>query len=182
MDLSSKIAIMEEYGMELIGIPYVWWLDDFEVGWTKEPFWATNESLPSLQEVKQAGMCCTAVLNLIRRRLGLSVPGVANKDPVPGGTGAWEEFLNPYLVPFDPTKDYPVGTIFFRPYMSFEDQGHIGIKLHGETFLHCYVYEADPKPGFQQPGCCLDSTWKTSHSWIQEGYYLFTAPPEAWLF
>lgn len=181
MALTVNLKTIEEYLLEIVGTSYVWWMGDTILGLDTGPFYAVNGPAPNPEDVKKAGVCCTGVINLARRRLGLPVPGVAEQDPLAGGTGAWYRFLESHLKPFESTKVYEPGTLFFRPYMTFEDQGHIGIKLHGDTFLHSYVDVSVPREGFCETGCTLDESWSTSHDWCPEGYYLYTAPPSAWL-
>lgn len=180
--MRANLEIALEYGASIVRTPYVWWLGETILGQDKEPFWAANVPAPNPEFVKSKGVCCTGVLNLMRRRLGLPVPGVAQQDPLAGGTGAWYEFLQDALEPFDSTVEYPVGTIFFRPYQSFEDQGHIGVKLEKDQILHSYSDGLGPRPGHVFPGCTIDTSWKDSHSWSPNGYWLYTAPPNAWLF
>jgi hypothetical protein len=162
-------------------IKYVWWLKEVILGNDCGPFWAVNAPIPQMARVQQEGICCTGVLNLIRRYLNLPVPGVREGDPMAGGTGAWEEFLAPSLQPIDPTQEYPEGSILFRRFHSFEDQGHIAILLKGGRLLHSYVHDPTPMPGHVEPGCVIDASWKSSHEWNQNGYYEFVAPPSAWL-
>ena len=181
MTIVTNLTKVEEYLSKIVGTPYVWWMGATILGKDTGPFYAVNGPAPDPEVVKNMGVCCTGVVNLARRKLGLSVPGVEEQDPFAGGTGAWYKFLKPHLQPFDPTKTYEPGTLFFRPYMTFEDQGHIGIKLEGDTFLHSYVEVPVPREGLCEPGCSRNETWATSHNWHPEGYYLYTAPPSAWL-
>lgn len=179
MEATIQEAI--RYGLSLFDSPYVWWLGESILGKDSGPFWSTNSPPPTLEIIQSQGVCCTGLLNLIRRHLGLYVPGTISAHPFAGGTGCWEEFLMPHMETFDPTKDYPEGTLLFRPYKAFEDQGHIAILLEDGRLLHSYVNDPNPLTGFQSPGVTVDPTWKTSHHWLPDGYYKFVAKPEAWL-
>ncbi len=169
------------HGLSLVGIRYKWWLGETIFGADVGPFYAANEEPPALEVLMAQGLCCTGLFNWIRRKLKLPVPGVISEHPLAGGTGCWYEFLAPYCEPFDETKDYPEGTVFFRPPSSFHDQGHIALVVGDGRLLHSYVDDPNPLPGFQEPGCTVDPTWKTSHNWVPGGYYKYTVKPEGWL-
>ncbi len=179
--MEARITEALRYGHSLLGIHYVWWLGDIILGADDGPFWAACGSPPPVETIRKQGVCCTGLINLIRRHLGLPVPGVSKEDPHAGGTGAWEEFLLPYLEPIDPSANYPAGTLLFRPYQTFSDQGHVGVILENGQFLHSSVEEPEPKGGFHQPGCHIDKSWKLSHAWRSSGYYMYAVRPEGWL-
>ena len=41
----------------------------------KGPFWCVNEKTPLMMQVKKSGLNCTGLANLVRRHMGLQVPG-----------------------------------------------------------------------------------------------------------
>ena len=169
------------YGETLVGTPYRWWLGDQILGKDVGPFWATNGPPPPLDTIRTQGVCCTGVMNLMLRHIGVPVPGVNEKDKLAGGTGAWENHLIGHLEPIDITENYTPGTLLFRPYQNFNDQGHIGVVLEGGRFLHSYTYEAEPIDGFTQPGCVIDESWRSSHAWNKHGYYMYASSWYSWL-
>lgn len=170
-----------DYAQSIVGTPYKWWQGEAILGEDCGPFWAANAPPPPLEVIRDQGVCCTGILNLILRHLGLPVPGVATKHAFAGGTGCWEEFLIPHLEPIDTTEQYHEGTILFRPYRNYEDQGHIGMILKDGKFLHSHATEASPSDGFQSPGCVIDETWMSSHGWTEKGYYMYAARWYSWL-
>jgi hypothetical protein len=162
------------YATSLIGCPYGYWSGTAIPRDSSTPFYAENSKPPPRSLFEAQGVSCTGLMNLIRRHLGAPVPGVDDAHEIyPGGTGAWYKFLTPYFTPYDPTQIYPDGTLLFRPYKDFEDQGHIALVLNNKT-LHSYAYVFEPHTtGIVQPGVCVSEIW--------HDYYMYAAPPSAWL-
>ena len=163
-----------EYAFSYVGVPYGYWSGNAIPRDNSTPFYATNEAPPPRELCMKQGICCTGFINLICRRYGIPIPGVADPtEEFPGGTGAWYKFLQPNLQLFDPAANYPDGTLLFRPYKDFDDQGHIALVYHGKT-LHSYAYIFEPHTaGVVDPG--------VSHTPIWDDYYTYAAPPSAWL-
>ena len=73
-------------------------------------------------------------MNLLMHHANVSLPTSGKLWKHRGGTGfwykKWEEQKK--LKPFDYTKKYPLGTIFFRRYRNIKDQGHL-VFLNGNT-------------------------------------------------
>ena len=63
------------------------------------PFWSVNEKVPDLKTIKDNGLCCTGLANLIRRYLGLQIPGhitlnnQKKRSKYTGTTGEWFIYL-----------------------------------------------------------------------------------------
>jgi hypothetical protein len=117
----------------------------------------------------------------MRRKVGLSVPGLAEDWEVPGGTPAWEWYLKEKdrLEPFDVNKEYPDGTLLLRVYRNEYDQGHVAVKV-GDRLLQSFP-DADYDPTNRSklgPGVNMDITVEQSHG---DGYYEFACLPENWL-
>jgi len=174
LELELELDNVINYAQSLVGIKYVWWLGDAILGEDCGPFWSASGPPPDAEKIKLQGVCCTGVFNLIRRYCNLPVPGVLERNLYAGGTKAWADYFEGYWQPFNREKPYPQGTIFFRPYHSFADQGHIAMLLNDKLLLHSYPYELDPVPGFHEPGCTVDK-------WIDEGYYEYTLDSDIWL-
>jgi hypothetical protein len=162
------------YAFSLLGVQYSYWDGTAIPRDDSTPFYAVNAPPPSRALCEMQGICCTGFINLICRRFGIPVPGVDDPTEIfPGGTGAWGKFLQPHLEPFDSNKEYPDGTLLFRPYKDFDDQGHIALVVGGKT-LHSYAYVFEPHTsGKVDPGVSHTPVWPT--------YYMYAAPPSAWL-
>ena len=85
------------YGKKLVGIKYACWQPS--MGLPKKdgpPFWIKNAKPPNIKIIKKEGMCCTGLPNLIRRYLGLEIPGHISGEKklnFIGGTGEWFGYL-----------------------------------------------------------------------------------------
>lgn len=182
-----------QYGLSLIGTKYKYWhLNDviLNVG---APFWAENKSVPSIEEVKNQSCTCTGLINLMRRKVGSSVPGVLEKNQYAGGTYVWFEYLNKkdVLESFDINKKYPKGTLLIRQYFDEADQGHVAVIVtEGQTnvlyeeLLHCYSDSPFDENDFNkvEPGVSITPNVGISHFTIPGGYYTHICLPEKWLF
>jgi hypothetical protein len=162
------------YALSLLGVPYGYWSGMAIPRDDSTPFYASHNTIPTRKLFEVQGICCTGFINLLRRVMDLPVPGVDDPTEIfPGGTGAWYKFLEPYLEPYDKSKVYPDGTLLFRPYKDFTDQGHIAL-VHNNKTLHSYAYIFEPHTvGTVDPGVSQTEIWHT--------YYVYAAPPHAWL-
>lgn len=103
-----------------------------------EPFWFQNEKPPELNVVKKKGLSCVGLANLVRRYMGLQVPGKVTGQKLstltnkwPGSTSAWFEYLKneKRLEKIDFKKVYPKGTLLLQNYNP-KDQGHVAITIN----------------------------------------------------
>ena len=90
--------------------------------------------LPSLSYIKEHGINCTGLINILRQKVGKEIPGNGEYRV---GTVEWYNFLKKKKVihKFDDSQKYPIGTLFLRRYRSVEDQGHVAV----------YIVETDKK-------------------------------------
>lgn len=182
-----------EYGESLKSIPYKWWEGD-DLRKDGGPFWSGGTDEVPVTKIKSCS--CTGLLNLIRRRYGLSIPGTEDKSCVfPGGTFQWFQYLSQKIKShgnemerFDTSLKYPKGSLLFRPYSNISDQGHIAIlfsdnkpNVLDNTLLHCYPDSAVMRPGLIYPGITIDPEARSSHEWKKEGFYKFIIQPHIWL-
>ena len=176
--MSDKIDDILKYAKSLMGVKYTWW----KCGSTTQkdhPFYV--DKLPTKKYLKENGINCAGLINLLRLKVGKEVPGKGNEK---GGTVAWLKFLKKkdVLEKFNYTNKYPVGTLFIRKYRNVKDQGHVAVfysqsedkmLLHGKI-IHAYAYGNKGKVGLTPLGY--------SHFSIPEGYYEYAIKPENWLF
>ena len=106
------------------------------------PFWFQNETPPELNIVKKGGLSCVGLANLIRRFMGLEVPGNVTGQKLtpivkkwPGSTSAWYHYLNSTkrLEKIDFEKVYPKGTLLVQNY-NVKDQGHVSITINSSKY------------------------------------------------
>ena len=104
------------------------------------PFWNTNTPPKDINFIKTKGSCCTGLPNLVRRYIGLEIPGNIKGFQIHecvGGTDAWFKYLNNTnrLEKIDSTKIYPKGTLLVQNYNK-NDQGHLAILIDSDKFLY----------------------------------------------
>lgn len=186
---SSNIEVALTYGMSLVGqARYKWWHPDMRMIGDVGPFWAYDAPVPDVVEIAT----CTGLLNLMRRKVGLRVPGVQERSAYAGGTYEWFTYLDSrdLLLPFDTTRRYPKGTLLLSPYVDEANQGHVAVLISegassvlDEKLLHSYSEELyDPNQrGIVMPGICMKDSVADSHFWKPEGYYTHACLPENWL-
>jgi hypothetical protein len=131
----AKIEEAMVYAKSFIGIPYRWHRTGDKIQGT-DKFWAENGCVVTCEQIKSEDKCivCTGLSNLVRRKLGFSIPGLAGELgkvglEFPGTTGVWFwVFKNKERVEeVDFSRKYPIGTLLLADYVSDESQGHIAI-------------------------------------------------------
>lgn len=179
-DLDKNINTVLAYGEKLLGTKYNKWKGKPTTE-TCHPFYA--DEMPSITYIKKHGINCTGVVNLMRQKLGLSVPG---KGRHRGGTTAWYYYLKNKggLEKFNDAKNYPKGTLFLRRYKNDKDRGHIAVyckenkkPLYGDI-IHSYYFEKpeDRKLEITTLGSC--HFWEAGGN---KGYIEFACLPKNWL-
>jgi cell wall-associated NlpC family hydrolase len=152
-----------QYGKTFLGIPYRAWNPEQSCLGDHGPFWAFPGAVPHLQIVQKEQMNCAGFINLLCRKQGKPIPGVAEASYTAGGTGDWYLFLKEKLICYDPTVVYPAGTLLLRRYRNEEDQGHLAVSLGDGTVLHSWTTQ----------GVAIDTTFPD--------YYEFSCRPEDWI-
>jgi hypothetical protein len=131
----AKIDEAIVYAKSFIGIPYRWHRTGDKIK-GDDKFWAENGCTVTCEKIKEDDKCivCTGLANLVRRKLGFSIPGLAGELgevglEFPGTTGVWFwVFKNKErLEEVDFSRKYPIGTLLLADYVSDESQGHIAI-------------------------------------------------------
>ena len=125
----------------------------------KGPFWFVNEKPPDISQVK--GLNCVGLANLIRRYMGLQVPGKVTGQKLtlivkkwPGSTEAWFSYLKneKRLEKIDFNKVYPKGTLLLQDF-NIRDQGHVAFTINSskEGLLYSKIihsiYDKDKNTG-----------------------------------
>jgi hypothetical protein len=193
MSANDTVHAALQYARSFLGIPYKWHRADEPIA-PDDKFWASNEPLTITAEaIRQAGksIVCTGLVNLVRRHLGLTVPGF--DTPYPGTTGAWFSYLATAerLEPITMHAHYPAGTLLLRDFDSIEaDQGHVAILAEapaGEpitagTLLHAYADVPYDDAAEGPAGTTGFTPFSESHAYDSEkGYYTHICRPEDWI-
>jgi hypothetical protein len=177
----------------LVGTKYSYWHPGDTLIKDSGPFWAYNGPVPDIHTIRSDSCCCVGVTNLMRRKLGLSVPYVKEGySDYAGGTAAWFKYLtlDNRLEELDIKKKYPIGTMFLRNYHSPTDQGHVAVlstdhhsSLLDEVIIQSYSNEPydDNKFNKSDPGVTT-TVFRYSHYCLDDiGYYTHVCLPENWL-
>ena len=167
------------YIKELVGTPYVWWLEGESTLDKLSPFYANPDlTVPSTDRIKQLGTNCAGFINLLCRKVGAPIAGVKERDYYAGGTYVWYTFLKSKwkLHPIDMTKIYPVGTLLLTPYINPEYQGHVAVVTTPGTMKTLKISHS-----FSTNGLVMDEPVEITHQILDTGYYTDTANMEDWL-
>ena len=182
-----------KYGSSLIGTKYKYWIEGENMLTGEGPSWVSSESAPQACNVKSSSCNCTGLINLMRRKLGLTIPGLDKQYKYSGGTWIWFTTLRKQhkLEVFDINKIYPKGTLLIRNYKNAHDQGHVAIIFTNNTknvllakLLHCYPNIGYDEAGHKKvgPGVTIDESIGKSHfGWNDRGYYTHACLPKNWL-
>lgn len=191
-ELEENVLLAFTYAKGLLGTKYKYWHpEDKIVDIDDGPFWACNKPAPTIDTVKNSNCACTGVINLIRRKLNLKVPGVEENEYYAGGTHAWFNYMRneDRIVEFDINKKYPVGTLLLRDYYDVFDQGHVAVIISEgqsnvlyEDILHSIPDEDYKEDDFSLigPGIIMMQLGK-SHFFHKDGTYTHACLPENWL-
>ena len=129
------------------------------------PFWVGIESLPTYSNIYINGSCCAGLINLVRRSVGLKIPGNINekKYEFVGGTCAWFKYLSETgrLEKINHWKVYPKGTLLIQDF-NLIDQGHLAMTttsnprgLFNSMIIHSVNSKKDTK-GKQYNGVIIE--------------------------
>lgn len=203
----SKTSIALQYAKEIAesDIDYKWHNeedDEREVALScDDKFWSGNGEPPSAAEIKASGksIVCAGLTNLMRRKVGFSIPGLNGNIPgqedwddwkkYPGGTGAWYHYLNQHgrLKVFDSTQKYPPGTLLLQQFESLQQQGHVAVVFDnkGSNILEQNIVHAIPFSNFETSGTSKDRVGATViglYSEYNDWFKVqFVCLPENWL-
>ena len=103
----------------------------------ESPYYIGTGNIPLYKKIKKEGVNCSGLVNLIRRYLGLEIPGMIIAEPEhywPGGTGAWFSYLlcKNRLEIIDYDIVYPKGTLLLEDFNK-ENQGHLAIVVNSHS-------------------------------------------------
>jgi hypothetical protein len=114
--LDKNIKTVLKYGESLVGTKYQWWIEGDNMLDGKEPSWVLDGPAPNPNYVKKKSCNCVGLINLMRRKLNLSIPGLDKQFKYAGGTWIWFTTLKKEnkLEIFDINKIYPKGTVNCR--------------------------------------------------------------------
>ncbi len=195
----KKISAVIRYAKSLVNVPYRWHRDGDKIQ-SSDKFWAKNGSPVSRTTIDKEDKCivCTGLINLMRRYLGLTIPGLDGSlndiegNKFPGTTGIWFAYLSrkDRLETIDVTRKYPKGTLLLRDFEDIENQGHVAVIIDekGNSILDqriIHAYAKLPYKGsehIKNVGKTGTMKFTSSHYYASpEGYYTHICLPENWL-
>ncbi len=198
-DNNKKINDVIKYAKTLINVPYRWHREGNKIKGT-DKFWAKNGPAVSREYIDKTDKCivCTGLINLMRRYVGLTIPGLdGSLDDIegskyPGTTGIWFAYLKrgKRLEKLNVSKKYPKGTLLLRDFEDIENQGHVaviidekGISILDQKIIHAYAklpYKGSEN--IKNVGKTGTMKFTSSHYYSSpEGYYTHICLPENWL-
>ena len=172
------------YLKKMIGIKYKWWREGDIIN-HNPPFYSENNIPPSIDYIKKNGICCTGLINLVRRYINLEVPGVKENN-FPGSTGTWFKYLNTknILIPLDINKVIPIGSLLIHDFIDVKNQGHVAILIEKNDNLFeskiIHAYEDINKTNTGLPGVVIEKIKKNFY-WNDDNTYTHYCLPENWL-
>jgi len=196
----KQINSVISYAKTLVGVPYRWHRSgDIIEG--NDKFWAENGASVSREEINRLdkSIVCTGLINLMRRFMGLSIPGIDGSlndiegNIYPGTTGIWFEYLKRHkrLQKLNVKKQYPKGTLLIRDFYDIEtDQGHVAViiddtapNILGQHIIHAYAkYAYNISKDMKNVGKTGTMKFVSSHYFdSDDGYYTHICLPENWL-
>ncbi len=196
----KKINKVIVYAKTLINVPYRWHRDGDKIQ-GDDKFWAKNAPHVTRDEINTQDKCivCTGLINLMRRFLGLSIPGLDGSlndiegDKFPGTTGIWFNYLlrKNRLEKLDVKKKYPKGTLILKNFEDVEnDQGHVAVIIddNADNILEQKIIHAYAQLGYNESknkknvGKTGTMKFKFSHYFASDkGYYTHICLPKNWL-
>ncbi len=195
----KKINNVIRYAKSLVNVPYRWHREGDKIQ-SNDKFWAKNASHISRETIDKEDKCivCTGLINLMRRYLGLTIPGLDGSlndiegDKFPGTTGIWFAYLlrRDRLETIDVSQKYPKGTLLLRNFEDIENQGHVAVIIDekGSSILDqriIHAYAKLPYKGsehIKNVGKTGTMKFTSSHYYATpEGYYTHICLPENWL-
>ena len=120
---NSNIKKGLQYAEKLVGIKYK--VSIKSPSKDSAPFWNRNGPSPSMIDIKNGGLSCVGVTNLIRRYLGLKIPTGKWKDFFPGNTSAYFYYFTKKQK-INYSKTYPKGTLLLEKWNP-KNMGHVAI-------------------------------------------------------
>lgn len=170
-----NIKKLLQFSKTLVGIPYTTWTGN-EL--SSDEFFYTNK-IPSLEELKENGICCTGLLNILRQYYGSHIPDSNQKYR--GGITFWYNYFyqKNVLLPFNYNENYPLGTLFLRKYRNKKDQGHVSIlyKKH-KNLLYSQIIHAYAQGDLNITILGYSHFCNTKN---KTGYYEYAILPDKWL-
>ena len=188
-DLEKNIETALQYAERIIGTKYEYWYEGTELS-NQGPMWVSTEAVPSSEIVRGQSVNCVGLINLMRRVLQLTIPGIGLNVKYPGGIYEWYRYLTQKnaLHKFDYTLTFKRGTLFLRQYESEHEQGHVSVlyEENKESSLYSIIIHSSVSTPFQihtklDPGVNIDHTLGQSHFYYKYGYYQHYCLPEDWL-
>ena len=160
--MEKRVKTVLAFLKPFVGTRYKWWTPKTDMTLDRSPFWSVNDPVP--RDID--GIACTGLLNLVMRKLGMSIPGTERPGyRFPGGTWIWFHTLKKrgVLQRFDASFSYPAGTLLLAPHKNDHEQGHVAIiykqdnaNVYDSLIIHSYSETPyTPRGGYSDPGVVI---------------------------
>lgn len=185
-----------DYLTQFIGVKYRWWYigsNPLNPMALSAGSYCDSDDAKDIQKIKEEGINCIGLPNLVRHYLKLPIPGTTSefKTKYCGGTGAWFEYLlqKCKLQPIKENLSYPRGTLLLRDYNSETDQGHVAIitknskSFSDSIIIHSFSankFNPDKPDETVSPGVVIENVMN-SHKWFKGGSYKYFCLPKDWM-
>ncbi|MCH9622046.1 MAG: hypothetical protein S4CHLAM20_14800 [Chlamydiia bacterium] len=161
VDINQLLGIAREYKE----IPYLLWISNVE----DEQACFCTDRIYSKEELNKRGINCAAFINILYIRLfGLPAHGEQLYGIIWWGATLRKREL------FHPELDYPPGTLLFRRFRDWTDQGHLAMVTEGGMLIHSW-----PVSGVEEE--VIDEIHWCDREKFPNGYFEFTVKPGDWL-
>jgi len=181
--MSSNIINAINYGVNLVGIPYDYWLGDDNQ--RVAPMFA--EDGPIVHKLDIASVNCAGLCNLMLRSVGKKLPYSTNTKSR-GGTESYFDFYRNKSLEFNIDDLYPRGTLLLRDYRDLNDQGHVAVLIEGKGKESLVLQSHVEGKYFEShtPGVNTMYTLEESNKFFKDKngkgcYYERVVLPENWL-
>ena len=187
IDIDNHIQKVLDFAASLVGSSRGPDCEKYIPSSNQAPLWCSDQHLPPIDRLKEEGMICAGLINVMRRKAGLSVM-VLNEmtTEVLGGTSDWFSYLQGKnrLEKFSIYAHYPKGTMLLRDYNS-QDEGHLAViyQDNDKGVLFSSLIHSD---GYSAKKVVIDPCVATSHfvqynGTTNQGHYTHICLPEHWL-
>ena len=186
-DTENIINQVLEYATHLVGTGRGPPWQQYQPSTNLPPLWCSDQPLPSINTLKEDGINCSGLINIMRRKAGVSVL-ILNTETteVLGGTLDWFRYLKSHgrLEIFDIYQTYPRGSLLLRDYNNIDD-GHLAVvyQKSDRGILYSQLLHSD---GYLAKKIVIDPCVAKSHytqynNTTNMGHYTHICLPENWL-
>lgn len=148
--METKIETITGFIESILDTKYAFWIPNDSMIGNFGPCWVSNESFPDMEKIKSEGVNCSGLINLVRRKIGLTIPYLNENYKYAGGTRAYVNYFKNNIEKFNRDKNYKF-SLLIQDYSNPIEQGHLGI-ISDNIIYHS---RTDNDFDFNLKGCLL---------------------------